>query len=601
MTLSSVTSGIRTPGRPIIRGFALVVAALALIASIGCGLAGGGASQDDPDAFTKEFVQQAIDRYDVDGLASVLRYYNSEESADGQWYIFIIGENYKFRATHPNRQDLIGQDVRALVDKDGYPYGPVIASASETGRWVTYTTKNPTRSQREQTKNSWVIRYKGQIFGSGWFDDEADSNPVLPVPTAEPDAADAAMADDAPSRDEPDAYTKYMVQQAIARYEADGRQETLGYYNRADSVDGQWYVVLADEMDDVISHPTRPDLIGTNLLDPAASSDSIGYFYGEILAGASTQGRWVTAVMLNPATGLEQTKHIWAVRRDGLLFTSGWYETPEVAEIVAPPPEDLDAYTKYVVQNAINLYDVEGRDATIAYYNTEDSVDGQWYVFIVDEDNLVVSHVTIPENIGLSLVNDLGIDKTGFAFGPVMAAAGENGRWVSYVYLNPATGQEETKHSWVVRRYGLLFGSGWYEVTPEMTTLVPSKSQPDIYTKYVVQKAIDYYVANGRDATIGRYNARGSVDGEWYVFIADEDDITVSHPTVPERRGGYLRDPATRTDITGFFYGPVLADASEQGRWVTYRFLNPAIGQIETKHTWAIRYDGLLFASGWYE
>ena len=34
---------------------------------------------------------------------------------------------------------------------------------------------------------------------------------------------------------------------------------------------------------------------------------------------------------------------------------------------------------------------------------------------------------------------------------------------------------------------------------------------------------------------------------------------------------------------------------------MTYRFLNPAIGQIQTKHTWVIRYDGLLFASGWYE
>ena len=599
MTLSTVKS-MRAPTRPIVRALALVVAALVLAASVACGGLGGGASQDDPDAFTKDFVQQAIERYDTDGQARALRYYNTEEGADGQWFVFIIGEDNTIRATHPDQKDLIGQDVRELVDSDGYPYGPVIASASESGRWVTYKDKNPARSGRAQTKNAWVIRYKGQIFGSGWYDAEADSNPVLPAPAAMADEEEAAAEDAAPSRDEPDAYTKYVVRQAIARYEADGRQVTLGYYNRADSVDGQWYVVIADEMNNLISHATRPELVGTNLLNPEESSDSTGYFFGEILADASTQGRWVTAAILNPVTGLEQARHIWAVRRDGLLFTSGWFETPEVAEIVTPPREDLDAYTKYVVQQAINRHDVTGRDATVAFYNTEESVDGQWSVFIVDEDNLVVSHVTVPENLGLSLVNDLGIDKNGFAFGPVMAAASESGRWVSHVYLNPESGQEETKHSWVVRRYGLLFGSGWYEVA-ELTAPVPSTSQPDVYTKYVAQQAIDYYIANGLDATLDYYNSLASVDGEWYVFIADENDIVIAHGTVPSRRGGYLRDPSTRTDITGFFYGPVLADASELGRWVTYRFLNPAIGQIQTKHTWAIRYDGLLFASGWYE
>ncbi len=591
----------RTPARPLVRGFALIVAALVLAASIGCdGVGGGSPSQDDPDAYTKWVVEQAIARYDEQGQARTLRYYNTRESVDGQWYVFIIGEDNTIRAIHPNRQDLIGVDVRGLVDKNGVPYGPVLASASESGRWVTYTTKNPARSLREQTKNSWVVRHKGQIFGSGWYDDDAEAYPVLPLPEEEPDDA-AAMEDAAPSQDEPDAYAKYVVQQAIARYERDGRQETLGHFNRPESVDGPWYVVIADELNNLVSHATRPERIGNNLLDPRDTTDSTGYFYGEIIASASGQGRWVTATLPNPVNGLEQTKHLWAVKHDGLIFVSGWYETPEIAELDVPEREDVDGYTKYVVNQAIARYEIEGRDATVDYYNTEASVDGEWYVFITDEDNIMISHATLPGNVGLSLIEDLGIDSTGYAFGPVMAAAGESGRWVSYVYLNPATGQEETKHSWVVRRHGLLFGSGWYEVTPDVAAPVPSKSQPDIFTKHFVDQAISFYIANGREATIEFYNSRASVDGEWYVFIADENDILVAHATVPSRRGGYLRDPSTRTDIAGFFYGPVLADASELGRWVTYQFLNPAIGQVRTKHTWAIRYDGLLFGSGWYE
>ena len=591
----------RTPTRPLVRGFALIVAALVLAASIGCeGVGGGSPSQDDPDAYTKWVVEQAIARYDEQGQARTLRYFNTRESVDGQWYVFIIGQDNTIRAIHPNRQDLIGVDVRGLVDKNGFAYGPVLASASESGRWVTYTTKNPARSLREQTKNAWVVRHKGQIFGSGWYDADAESYAVLPLPTEEPDDA-AAMEDAAPSQEEPDAYAKYVVQQAIDRYERDGRQETLGYFNRPESADGPWYVVIADELNNLVSHPTRPEVVGNNLLDPRDSTDSTGYFYGEIVAAASGQGRWITAVLPNPVNDLEQTKHLWAVKHDGLIFVSGWYETPEIAELDVPEREDVDAYTKYVVNQAIARYEIDGRDATIEYYNTEASVDGEWYVFITDEENIMVSHATIPGNVGLSLVEDLGIDSTGYAFGPVMAAAGENGRWVSYVYLNPASGQEETKHTWVVRRHGLLFGSGWYEVTPDVAAPVPSKSQPDIFTKHFVERAIDFYIANGREATIAFYNSHASVDGEWYVFIADESDIMVAHPTVPSRRGSYLRDPELRTDITGFFYGDTLADASENGRWITYVFLNPAIGELRTKHTWAIRYDGLLFGSGWYE
>lgn len=134
-----------------------------------------------------------------------------------------------------------------------------------------------------------------------------------------------------------------------------------------------------------------------------------------------------------------------------------------------------------------------------------------------------------------------------------------------------------------------------------MVTSAPPRSQPDVYTKYSVDQAIGFYSANGREATIEFYNSSASVDGEWYVFIADEDDIVLAHPTVPERRGGYLRDPATRTDVTGYFYGATLADASTNGRWVTYVFVNPETNELETKHTWAIRHDGLLFGSGWYE
>ena len=49
--------------------------------------------------------------------------------------------------------------------------------------------------------------------------------------------------------------------------------------------------------------------------------------------------------------------------------------------------------------------------------------------------------------------------------GAAFAATPEADHWVDYMILNPAPGADQLKHAWVVRRHGLLFGSGWYEDT----------------------------------------------------------------------------------------------------------------------------------------
>ena len=99
------------------------------------------------------------------------------------------------------------------------------------------------------------------------------------------------------------------------------------------------------------------------------------------------------------------------------------------------------------------------------------------------------------------------------------------------------------------------------------------------------------------EASIEYYNNRDNVDGEWYVFIVNEDGYTIAHHNPMFRN----RDPSLRVDAAGKFYGDELLGGSEQGRWVDYVLLNPDTGEESQKHTWAVRHDGLLFASAWYE
>ena len=128
-------------------------------------------------------------------------------------------------------------------------------------------------------------------------------------------------------------------------------------------------------------------------------------------------------------------------------------------------------------------------------------------------------------------------------------------------------------------------------------TAIPTKDNPAGYTRSFVQDAIRFYEKNGREALIDRYSSPASVDGQWYLFVIDENNRVLAHYN-PERLG---EDNLTFTDSTGFAVGEVVAATTGQGQWLTYLNVNPETGEEARKHTWAIRHDGLIFGSGWYE
>ena len=47
--------------------------------------------------------------------------------------------------------------------------------------------------------------------------------------------------------------------------------------------------------------------------------------------------------------------------------------------------------------------------------------------------------------------------------------------------------------------------------------------------------------------------------------------------------------------------GQEMAAATEEGHWVSYVFPNVRSSETLYAHTWAVRYDGLLFMSRYYD
>ena len=116
------------------------------------------------------------------------------------------------------------------------------------------------------------------------------------------------------------------------------------------------------------------------------------------------------------------------------------------------------------------------QETVCKYYNTKESVDGQWYVFMIDEDGTVIAHANP------ALVGQLASDITGpnnYPTGAAVAAtADENGAWFDYTFTNLATGSVETKHSWMVIHDGITFGSGWYEEGPRQDRRLQPTRRP---------------------------------------------------------------------------------------------------------------------------
>ena len=526
--------------------------------------------RDEPAAYTKWYVQQAIDRYEREGRQAALDYYNAGGGVDGAWYIFILDaqtERYAAHATIPNG---VGDDANLDVDVTGYPYGAAILEATEDGIWVDYVFMDLSINEGRR-KHAWVVRRDDLIFGAGWYESTYFAAP--------------------PTKDEPGAYTKRLVQEAAWRYEID-RQQAIDYYNTPESVDGEWYVFILDEAGELLAH-ADPGLLGESLTGPLGT-DVTGYDFGSVMMEAPESGVWVDYVFVNPATGEQGVKHSWVIEYKGHIFGSGWYESPPAEE--APTPEEPGAYTKWYVQQALDRYEREGRQAALDYYNAGGDADGPWYIFVADvESGALVAHSAFPSRVG----KDTGSlkDVTGYPYGKEILSATEEGGWIEYVFLDPVTNRGKKKHSWVARRDDLVFGAGWYESSYEQEPA--TKAEPGAYTKQLVEKALWRYVGEGRQAVIDYYNTPESVDGEWYVFIFDEAGELLAHAD-PGLLGESLTGPLG-TDVTGYDFGSVMLEAPESGVWVDYMFENPATGEQGVKHSWVIEHEGLFFGSGWYE
>ena len=234
------------------------------------------------------------------------------------------------------------------------------------------------------------------------------------------------IAEPAEELDE-DAITRAYVEKAVAYFEEHGLEKTIAFYSSGESVDGERYLMLMDPKTFIVHASPIAFLVGAELpmFQPG------GQYAGQA-ARATAAGHWIEYLWPHPVTLKEVPKLGYAVRHDGMIFASGYYPAPSVAE--------LRAATVAYIQQAIEFYDREGLDATVAHYNSRESIsDNDIYLRLLDADNIVIVQPLQPQLIGKDYV---AVAKTpqGVPVGElVVAAATEEGGWVQFEAQLPNT------------------------------------------------------------------------------------------------------------------------------------------------------------------
>ncbi len=361
---------------------------------------------------TKDYVERAISFFDREGLDATIARYNSRESLEGQFYLFLIGadDNYLVHPIFPHLKDT---DIKNVVGSDGYELGKEIARATAEGHWVDYLWPHPI-SGLEEPKSSWAIRHAGLIFASGYYTPDED--------------AEAPVWQNA----DPHEYTVTYVQNAIERYERVGLQAFKHYYQSVASFEGQWYLFVTNADDIYIVHSLLPHLLGTDIKQVV---DSTGYELGKEIANATAEGHWIEYLWPHPFTLQDAPKIAYAVRHDNLIFASGYY-----------PLSDPEAATRAYIEKAIAYYDEHGLEATVEYYNSVESIEQQWFLELRNSDGIILTYAIAPKVVGSHS------SKTGTP----------EGTWYVLDADNPQTPEKDKQRLLLILHDGLHFGAGYF-------------------------------------------------------------------------------------------------------------------------------------------
>ena len=456
-------------------------------------------------------------------------------------YVFVIDVDTWTRAADGVLPARLGMN-ETILDTSTWSPESVIAELKKSGSmWVSYTFHNPATGV-EQLKRSYLQLRDGYIFGSGYY--------VL------------------------DSQVQSAAQGRILEYERDGRDGVITSINMIPDTPFSTYAFAVDPYTGTtLAQNVDPALIAhTSDWDAISAALDVSEIRDTLERGV---GIWVSYSHTEPVTGEQETKRTWLVLHKGIIFGSGYY-TSDIQE------SDVMS----VVRNSIQIYDANKQnDAWIDILTPdEDITTDALYVFVIDEDEWTRAADGVrPGRVGM---NETILDTSDRTVNDVRDDLRENGHtWASYIFLNPATGIEQSKRSYLQLHEGYIFGSGYY--------ILDSRVQA------AVQGRVLEYERDGRATVLESVNMIPDTPSPTYEFIVDSQ----TGDTLAQRVDETITQRDDWAAISAEHSASDILDIISRGTgmWVHYTHIDPTTGMQETKRTWLVMHDDLVFGSGYYE
>ena len=486
-----------------------------------------------PDVRLQTQVEEAIRMYGLDGNDAFGVITPDEPAHTSGSYTFVMDAESLTMAAHGVFPHLVGSKGNYL-DAADKPLRAVLDELDEYGNaWVAYVSENP-GTRTDQLTRAYLQVYDGYIFGASY---------------SFPDSRAFSQVDDA-------IYTyRAAPDTAFATI-------TSGALNERD------LFPIVTNATDILAHGVQPILVGQKILE-----SNVGYLQGQSLglsaqlleymaAASATAGedQWFEGVGLNTHASLLQIKNSVVRSYGGLLFFSGYFVT--------------EGGVQSRVDLAIFSYDNNGMAAFDAITPDEPVTTDESYPFVLDAATLeVVAYGASQDMVGTIYDHVLG--SGAISKGDILADIEMDGyTWITHTAVNPATGSEQLKRSWLEAKDGYIFGAGYYV--------------PD---------------SNARDATA------------YMIIIYEHAQHLLSQlraetdPALVE----LVVDPITGLDIDGtpsVQWGAITAQTpasdiletleNEQNMWVMYKAVNPLTGEEGERRVWLEMHDGYVFGYGYW-
>ena len=151
-----------------------------------------------------------------------------------------------------------------------------------------------------------------------------------------------------------------------------------------------------------------------------------------------------------------------------------------------------------------------------------------------------------------------------------------------------------------MRKTALIL-AGIFLITGLLSVAVNAAGTAD-QAKTLVNKAVAFYKANGKDKAIAAFNnPKGEfVKGDLYIFMMDSNCNTLAHGANPKLVG---KNVAELKDADGKLFMQAMRDTAKKGGgWVDYKWSNPTTKKVQAKTSYIMPLgNGLFVGCGVYK